>query len=82
MKRGSEARLISREFGRVVRRERERAGLSQEDLADMAGVHRTYVSSIERGIVRLGLDAAQRVAAGLGIPLSKLIFEAERVAGR
>jgi transcriptional regulator with XRE-family HTH domain len=68
---------ISRAFGRAVRRHREELGLSQEALADRAGIHRTYVSSIERGKVRLGLDIAKRVAAGLGVPLHRLIAEAE-----
>jgi transcriptional regulator with XRE-family HTH domain len=68
---------ISKAFGNVVRQQRERIGLSQEALADGAGIHRTYVSSIELGKVRVGLDVAKRVANGLKIPLSKLIAEAE-----
>lgn len=69
---------LSSIFGSVVRRQRETQGLSQESLADQAGIHRTYVSSIERGKVRLGLDVAKKVADGLGVPLHKLIAEAER----
>jgi transcriptional regulator with XRE-family HTH domain len=68
---------INKAFGKVVRRQRERLGLSQEALADCAGIHRTYVSSIELGKVRIGLDVAKKVANGLGIRLSKLIAEAE-----
>jgi len=68
---------ISKAFGMVVRRQRERLGLSQEALADKAGIHRTYVSSIELGKVRIGLDVAKKVADGLGIPLKELIAEAE-----
>jgi transcriptional regulator with XRE-family HTH domain len=68
---------ISKAFGGVVRRRRERLGLSQEALADRAGIHRTYVSSIELGKVRIGLDVAKKVAEGLEIPLSELITEAE-----
>ena len=45
---------ISKMFGQVVRRRREKLGLSQEALADRAGIHRTYVSSIELGKVRVG----------------------------
>jgi transcriptional regulator with XRE-family HTH domain len=71
---------VSRAFGNVVRRHREEKGLSQENLADQAGIHRTYVSSIERGKVRLGLDIAKQVADGLGVPLHKLIEEAEGAA--
>jgi transcriptional regulator with XRE-family HTH domain len=73
---------FSGKFGRVVRRHRERLSISQEELADRAGLHRTYISAIELGKVRLGLDAACQIAEGLGISLSRLIAEAERGAGR
>ena len=75
-------RSLSVAFGRVIRRHREKSGLSQEELADRAGVHRTYISSIELGKVRLGLDAAHRVAGGLDVALSRLIAEAETWRGR
>lgn len=68
---------ISKAFGRVVRSRREALGLSQEELAGRAGIHRTYISSIELGKVRLGLEIAKKVAAGLGNVLSDLIAEAE-----
>ena len=68
---------ISTAFGKVVRRQREKLGLSQEALADKAGIHRTYVSSIELGKVRVRLDVAKKVAVGLGLPLRELIAEAE-----
>ncbi len=68
---------ISKAFGRVVRRRREALGLSQEKLAERAGIHRTYVSSIERGKVRLGLEVAKKIAEGLDQSLSELIAEAE-----
>jgi transcriptional regulator with XRE-family HTH domain len=71
---------LSRAFGLAVRRHREEKGLSQESLAAQAGIHRTYVSSIERGKVRLGLDIAKKVADSLGVPLHKLIAEAEEEA--
>jgi transcriptional regulator with XRE-family HTH domain len=69
---------ISKSFGRAVRKKREALGLSQEKLADLAGIHRTYVSSIELGKVRLGLDIAKQVADALMIPLWELISEAEK----
>jgi transcriptional regulator with XRE-family HTH domain len=72
---------ISRAFGTVVRKRREGSGLSQEKLADLAGIHRTYISSIERGKVRLGLDVAKKVADALRVPLSDLIAQAEREKG-
>jgi transcriptional regulator with XRE-family HTH domain len=74
--------VISKAFGRVVHARREACGLSQEALAARAGIHRTYISSIERGKVRLGLDIAKKVADGLGASLSALIAEAEGQTSR
>jgi transcriptional regulator with XRE-family HTH domain len=68
---------LTKAFGEVVRARRSRLAISQEQLASQSGLHRTYLSRIELGKVRLGLDAARRVANGLGIPLSQLIAEAE-----
>lgn len=60
----SEARSL---FGGRVRLLRKRAGLSQEGLAEAAGLHRTYVSSIERGQRNVGLDNIVRLARALGV---------------
>jgi transcriptional regulator with XRE-family HTH domain len=68
---------ISKAFGRVVQGRREAHGLSQERLAELACIHRTYVSKIELGKVRLGLDIAKKIADALGEPLSQLIERAE-----
>lgn len=59
-------------FGKRLRNVRERRGLSQEALADLAGLHRTYVSSIERGQRNVGLDNVIRLAAALDVPPSAL----------
>ncbi len=64
-------------FGRAVRREREKLRLSQEDFAERADVHRTYISSIELGKVSVGLEVANGLARALGIRLSELIRRAE-----
>jgi len=65
-------------FGVTVRQRRHRLGLSQEDFAERADVHRTYVSKIEAGKVDVGLAVAYCLAKALGTRLSKLIEEAER----
>ena len=70
-------RFSRRTFGLAVRRERERLGISQEDFAENAHVHRTYISSIELGKVSVGLEVANQVALALGMKLSDLIGEAE-----
>ena len=65
-------RKIQELFGAEVRRLRERKGLSQEDFADEAGIHRTYVSSIELGKVQVSIGVAHKLATALGVPLSKV----------
>jgi transcriptional regulator with XRE-family HTH domain len=64
-------------FGRAVRHKRERLGLSQEEFAERANVHRTYISSIELGKVSVGLEVANGLARALGMRLSELIRRAE-----
>ena len=69
---------FSAKFGEVLRRARTRRGLSQERLAELADLDRTFVSMIERGRRRPTLDSAKRLAQALGIPLTKMIASAER----
>jgi transcriptional regulator with XRE-family HTH domain len=59
-------------FGARVRAERERLGISQEELADQAGLHRTYLGSIERGERNVGLINVIRIAGALGVVPSVL----------
>lgn len=59
-------------FGRRVRVLRVARGMSQEDLADAAGAHRTYVSSLERGLRNVGLDNIFALADALGVDPSDL----------
>ncbi len=65
-------------FGAAVRRHRERLGLSQQDFADKAGVHRTYVSSIELGKVQVSIGIAFQLAEALEVPLSRVWREIEK----
>lgn len=62
-----------RKFGRRVRELRERAGLSQENLADQAGLHRTYIGGIERGERNVGLLNLCRLARALKVLPSVLL---------
>jgi transcriptional regulator with XRE-family HTH domain len=64
-------------FGSAVRRERENLGISQEEFAERAKVHRTYICSIELGKVNVGIEVAAALASALGLRLSRLISEAE-----
>jgi transcriptional regulator with XRE-family HTH domain len=57
---------LSRAFGRKLRECRLNKGLSQEELADLAGVHRTYVGMVERGEKNVTLVTLSRFAKALG----------------
>ena len=59
-------------FGCRVRSLRMQRELSQEDLAARAGLHRTYISSIERGQRNVGLDNILKLAAALDLPVAQL----------
>ena len=72
------ATRLARAFGKAVRDERERQGLSQEALGDAAGLDRTYVSGLERATRNPTLATMERIATALGVKLSKLVAEAER----
>lgn len=65
-------------FGRIVRDRRRRAGLSQEALAEAAGLHRNYIGMLERGERSPTLLVVERLAAALGIAMTSLIEEYER----
>lgn len=52
---------------------RGKLGMSQEALADRAGLHRTHISQLERGTLNLGLDTLIVVAAALGVEEVELL---------
>lgn len=60
-------------MGREVRRLRKERGLSQEALADLAGLHPNYVGGIERGERNVGIKALFALAKGLGVRPSSLL---------
>jgi len=60
-------------FASNLRRERERAGLSQEALAEATELHRTEVSLLERAGREPRLTTMVKLAGGLGVPLSVLV---------
>lgn len=62
-------------FGSRVRELRRRQGLSQEDLADKCGLHRTYVGGIERGERNPSLRNIGRLADALGVAVRELFPE-------
>jgi transcriptional regulator with XRE-family HTH domain len=60
-------------FGNRLREVREAAGVSQEKLAELAGLHRTYVSSVERGKRNISLQNIERLALALGVSMKELM---------
>lgn len=68
---------IRSEVGAAVRAQRERLGLSQERLGQLAGVDRTYVSGIERGVRNPTVESLWRIATALDSKPSTLLADAE-----
>ncbi len=62
-------------FAAHLRRERLRQGLSQEQLAERAGVHRTYLGSVERGERNVSIDNIWAIAQALRVPMADLLAE-------
>ncbi len=65
-------------FGRAVRTLRTARGISQERLAEDAGIHRTYVGNAERGLRNIALINMDRLAGALATDLVGLMQEVER----
>lgn len=64
---------ILEKFGGRVREERLRRGLSQEGLAEKAGVHRTYIGMIERAEKNITLTNIEKIAKALGVDIGTLL---------
>jgi transcriptional regulator with XRE-family HTH domain len=60
-------------FGEQVRKLRKARGLSQEELAELAELHRNYIGGIERGERNVALLNMVRLAKALGVSLSELL---------
>jgi transcriptional regulator with XRE-family HTH domain len=63
-------------FGQAVRASRLDQGISQEALADLAGLDRSYMGGIERGEHNVALINIQKVAAALGVSVAELMTQA------
>ena len=69
-------------FGSAVRQYRSSLSLSQEELAERSGLHRTYVSGIERGERNVGLINVYRLADALKISPAELFSAADSLRRR
>ena len=65
-------------FGKAVRRIREQKGLSQEALADLCHLHRTYIGGIERGERNVGLLNLLRLSKALKVLPSELLQDFDK----
>ena len=66
---------VKKRLGTNLRRLREAKGLSQEAFAFEAGIHRTYVSDIERGARNPTITVVENLALALGVTASDLLRE-------
>ncbi|MCH2242826.1 MAG: helix-turn-helix transcriptional regulator [Aquabacterium sp.] len=60
-------------FARLLKSERLARGISQEGLAELAGLHRTYVGSVERGERNIAADNMEALANALGLDICELL---------
>lgn len=65
---------ICKKFGLNVKKFREHKGISQEKLAEETGLHRTYISAVERGVRSISLNNIQKISIALEIEIHKLFM--------
>jgi transcriptional regulator with XRE-family HTH domain len=66
---------INQRFGKAIRRRRRELDFSQEELAERAELHRTYISDIERGERNPSLENIEKLAKALGISIARLFTD-------
>lgn len=64
---------IQMRFGQKLRKVRQEKGISQEKLAELASLHRTYVSGVERGERNVSLVNIERLSVALGVSMADLM---------
>ena len=65
-------------FGRAIRKLRRERNISQEKLADLCTLHRTYISDVELGKRNVSLENISKIAFALNISITELFEEVER----
>jgi len=63
-------------LGVAIKTQRTSLGISQEELAHRAGLHRTYISDLERGARNPSIESIEKIARALQISLAKLFEQA------
>ena len=69
-------RTLQQRVGDVLRRRRQRLGISQEAFADHIRMHRAYYGALERGEKNFQLSTLERVTVGLKVPMWEVIRDA------
>lgn len=69
-------RDVKLDFGKAVKKQRFELGISQEELADRAGLHRTYISDVERGSRNVSLESIKKLARALELSIATLFARA------
>lgn len=64
---------INQRIGKTVRAKRMELGYSQEELADICGLHRTYIGGIERGERNITISSLEGIAIGLNCKITELL---------
>jgi CheY-like chemotaxis protein/DNA-binding Xre family transcriptional regulator len=75
------ARDVKKVFGGAVREVRSELGISQEELAERAGLHRTYISDVERGVRNLSLENIEKLGQALEVSIQALFQRASGIGG-
>ncbi|MEH2153265.1 helix-turn-helix domain-containing protein [Nostoc sp.] len=65
---------IKQRFGKAIRRRRRELDLSQEQLAERAALHRTYISNLERGELNPSLETMEKLANALDISIPAMFI--------
>ena len=70
---------IKLRLGATIRQFRHDLGLSQEQLAERAGMHRTYIADAERGVRNMSLSSITRLTEAMELPLPKFFARLEKM---
>jgi transcriptional regulator with XRE-family HTH domain len=66
-------------YGQAIRILRQNKSISQEQLADLCGLHRTYISDVELGKRNVSLENIDKIASALDMNVSEIFIEVEKI---
>ena len=71
------ANLLNAKLGKTIRKYREKLGISQEKLANIAALDRTYIGGVERGERNITINSLKRISDALEVKMSDLLKDCE-----